>query len=209
LIDVGQCLVRGGTGHCPTSRVRRSGACQAPNVMEPDREQADLPAEQPPPGQDPRFPSADADQGWPRHPGGPSAQGPRRTVGLSRPGPVLPAAHRLTRAADFAVVTKRGRRVRSGVVVVYLLAEPPDGPSRVGLVVGKAVGTSVVRHQVSRRLRAQLHERLDRIPAGARMVVRALPETATAGSAALGRDLSRALDKLTLTAAGASRRPGR
>ncbi len=100
--------------------------------------------------------------------------------------------------------------MRSGVVVVYLLTEPTDGAgptgdggpavgaSRVGLVVGKAVGTSVVRHQVSRRLRAQLQQRLDRIPAGARMVVRALPETATAGSAALGRDLSRALDKLTV-----------
>jgi ribonuclease P protein component len=80
---------------------------------------------------------------------------------------------------------------------MYLLTEPAGGTSQVGLVVGKAVGTSVVRHQVSRRLRAQLRLRLDRLPAGARLVVRALPETAAASSAALGRDLDRAWDKLS------------
>jgi ribonuclease P protein component len=115
---------------------------------------------------------------------------------------VLPAAYRLRSAADFASVTKRGRRSRCGSVVVYLLAEPAEkaGPSQVGLVVGKAVGSSVVRHQVSRRLRAQLTQRLDRIPSGAKLVVRALPETSEASSAELGRDLGRALDKLTAQA---------
>jgi ribonuclease P protein component len=112
---------------------------------------------------------------------------------------VLPAAHRLRSAADFTSVTRRGRRVRCGSVVVYLLAEPAENPgaAQVGLVVGKVVGSSVVRHQVSRRLRAQLKDRLDRIPTGAKVVVRALPEISAASSADLGRDLSRALDKLT------------
>ncbi|MEO7263169.1 MAG: ribonuclease P protein component [Jatrophihabitantaceae bacterium] len=112
---------------------------------------------------------------------------------------MLPAAHRLRSAADFTAVTKRGRRVRCGSVVVYLLAEPAEAgaASRIGLVVGKAVGASVVRHQVSRRLRAQLQDRLDHIPSGAKLVVRALPETSTASSVVLGRDLSRALVKLT------------
>jgi ribonuclease P protein component len=96
-------------------------------------------------------------------------------------------------------VTKRGRRARSGSVVVYLLAEPAGTgvPSKIGLVVSKAVGASVVRHQVSRRLRAQLQQRLERIPSGAKLVVRALPETSRASSAVLGQDLSRALDKLS------------
>ena len=92
--------------------------------------------------------------------------------------------------------------MRCGAVVVYLLAEPADnaGASQVGLVVGKAVGGSVIRHRVSRRLRAQVKDRLDRVPHGAKLVVRALPDSATASSAALGRDLSRALDKLTTPA---------
>jgi len=87
--------------------------------------------------------------------------------------------------------------VRCGSVVVYLLDDASGAASKVGLVVGKAVGGSVVRHQVSRRLRAQLRERLELIPNGAKLVVRALPETSAATSAMLGRDLSRALDKLT------------
>jgi ribonuclease P protein component len=166
--------------------------------MEPDREQADLPAEQPPPGQDPWLPPADAYPRGTRHPAGSPAQGPRRTLGLIQSGSVLPAAHRLRSSADFAAVTRRGRRVRSGGVVVYLLTEPdrPCAASQVGLVVSKAVGNSVVRHQVSRRLRAQLGARLDQLPTGARVVVRALPEAATARSAALGHDLNRALAKL-------------
>jgi len=109
----------------------------------------------------------------------------------------LPPAHRLRRAADFAAVTRRGRRARSGSVVLYLLTGPTDASSQVGLVVGKAVGNSVVRHQVSRRLRAQLRPRLDDLPSGARLVVRALPSASDASSAMLGRDLDRALAKLT------------
>jgi ribonuclease P protein component len=119
---------------------------------------------------------------------------------------VLPAAHRLRSAADFTAVTRHGRRARCGSVVLYLLAEPAEdiATARVGLVVGKAVGNSVVRHQVSRRLRAQLRDRLDRLPNGARLVVRALPETAVASSAMLGSDLNRALDKLTTRAGRAA-----
>ena len=119
---------------------------------------------------------------------------------------MLPAAHRLRTAADFTAVTRRGRRARCGSVVVYLLADADSaGVSKVGLVVGKSVGSSVVRHQVSRRLRAQLTERLDLIPNGAKLVVRALPETSAATSAVLGRDLSRALDKLTARTGAGSR----
>jgi ribonuclease P protein component len=127
---------------------------------------------------------------------------------------VLPAAYRLRSSADFAAVTRRGRKARCGALVVHLLAEPArtgngqafearslagplSPPSRVGLVVAKSVGGSVVRHQVSRRLRAQLSQRLDVLPPGSRLVVRALPETAMASSSALGHDLDRALRRLT------------
>lgn len=61
---------------------------------------------------------------------------------------------------------------------------------------GRKVGGSVVRHQVSRRLRAQLAERLDRLPAGCRLVVRALPSAAGVSSQDLGGQLDRALAKL-------------
>jgi ribonuclease P protein component len=181
-------------------------------VMERDREQADLPTEQPPSGEDPRVPASDAYPRRPRHPGGPPSQGPQRTVGLSRPVGVLPAANRLRSSADFATVTRSGRRVRSGDVVVYLAAAPSESdpsprssvrlPSdqtaaiQAGLIVGRKVGGSVIRHQVSRRLRAQLAERLVLLPAGCRLVVRALPSAAGTSSRELGAQLDHALAKL-------------
>ncbi|MBJ7453849.1 MAG: ribonuclease P protein component, partial [Blastococcus sp.] len=74
-------------------------------------------------------------------------------------------------------------------------ATPMSG-ARAGFVVGKAVGNSVVRHRVTRRLRAAVREELDRLPATADLVVRARPEAATANSADLRSDLRRGLDRL-------------
>lgn len=82
-----------------------------------------------------------------------------------------------------------------------------DEPARIGLIVGKAVGGSVVRHQVSRRLRAQLSDRLHVLPGGSRLVVRALPGSATASSETISRDLDSAFRKLSLSAT-APGRPG-
>lgn len=67
---------------------------------------------------------------------------------------------------------------------------------RVGFVVSKAVGGSVVRHRVSRQLRHVLRDRLDRFPAGTRVVVRALPRSASAHSSRLGADVDDALFSL-------------
>jgi ribonuclease P protein component len=74
-------------------------------------------------------------------------------------------------------------------------AQPPSG-ARAGFVVGKAVGNSVVRHRVTRRLRAAVREELHRLPSTADLVVRARPEAATADSALLRRDLSAGMDRL-------------
>ncbi|MGH3848032.1 MAG: ribonuclease P protein component, partial [Pseudonocardiaceae bacterium] len=70
------------------------------------------------------------------------------------------------------------------------------GVPLVGLVVGRSVGGSVVRHRVSRRLRAQLAQRVDALEAGSGLVVRALPDAALADSGTLGRDLDAALSRL-------------
>lgn len=68
-----------------------------------------------------------------------------------------------------------------------------------GFVVAKSVGNAVVRNRVKRRLRAQMSHRIDQLPDGGRLVVRALPASAELDSDALARDLDRAL-------AGATRR---
>jgi ribonuclease P protein component len=75
------------------------------------------------------------------------------------------------------------------------------GPAIVGFVVGKSVGGSVVRHRVTRQLRAVTGIQLSSLPAGSGTVIRALPEAAGASSAELGKDLDLALSKLLAVSA--------
>jgi ribonuclease P protein component len=109
---------------------------------------------------------------------------------------VLPAAHRLRASSDFSEVLRRGRRAGGSTLTVHLVAGEGSGPARAGLVVSKAVGGSVVRHQVARRLRHELQPLVGALPAGTRLVVRAAPAAATADSAALAQDLQSALTRL-------------
>ena len=84
--------------------------------------------------------------------------------------------------------------------------DPSTGhPARVGFVVGRAVGGSVVRHRTVRRLRHLVRDRLPQLPPGSMTVVRALPPAAAADSATLGRDLDATLDRLGLGSAGGER----
>jgi ribonuclease P protein component len=114
---------------------------------------------------------------------------------------VLPADARLTHRDDFSSVIRRGRRAGRTLVVMHVLM--PDQlvgrlvgtpiRSRVGFVVSKAVGGSVVRHRVARRLRHVMRDRLADLPSGTQVVVRALPRSADADSARLGAEVDRAL----------------
>lgn len=103
----------------------------------------------------------------------------------------------MRRSTEFSSIVGTGMRARRGAVVVHQLVRGDAGPPRVGLIVGRVVGNSVQRHRVSRRLRAQLATRLDRLPAGSGTVVRALPSAAGCSSVRLGDDLDGALARLT------------
>src|SRR5215211_4943147 len=121
--------------------------------------------------------------------------------------------------------TRAGRSIRAGrptMVLHYLQERPeqavppslsrsatggtPTSPpgARAGFVVGKAVGNSVVRHRVTRRLRAVVAMELSRLPPNADLVVRARPEAAAADVAVLRRDLGSGLDRLLGAQARAS-----
>lgn len=103
---------------------------------------------------------------------------------------------------------RRGRRAGRRHLVVHAVApsatgaaraEESDRPARAGLVVGRTVGPAVTRHRVSRRLRHLLRPRLEVLPPGTDLVVRAQPAAADATSAELGDDLDAALARLRLT----------
>ncbi|WP_203804132.1 ribonuclease P protein component [Actinoplanes couchii] len=117
---------------------------------------------------------------------------------------MLAAAQRLRRSADFAAAIRGGRRAGRGTLVVHLLIDEPACAStaRAGFVVSKAVGNAVVRNKVRRRLRHLVRPLLADLPAGASLVVRALPAAAGAAYATMALDLESAL-----TSARKPRRP--
>jgi ribonuclease P protein component len=110
---------------------------------------------------------------------------------------VLPARHRMRRRADFTTAIQRGRRGATRDLVVHVATQEPAEHALVGFVVSRGVGGAVVRNRVKRRMRALMADRLDGLPPGARVVVRALPPAAEADVAALARDLDRALRRAT------------
>ena len=106
---------------------------------------------------------------------------------------MLPAEHRLRDPESFRLAARRGQRRRADTLVTQLWQSGGEAPARVGLVVSKAVGDAVARNRVKRRLRHLARVHLDRLPAGAVLVVRALPAAASASSARRGADLERCL----------------
>jgi len=110
---------------------------------------------------------------------------------------VLAAEHRLNRPDDFRRVIRHGRRSGRGAVTVHLVVDPAAATEvRVGFVVSKSVGGSVVRHRVARRLRHVCAEIVPAIDAGTDIVVRANPAAAQATSEVLRADVRAALARL-------------
>lgn len=113
---------------------------------------------------------------------------------------MLPAEHRLRHGADFAAAVRAAGGARSGSRLIVVHANQTDAraglPPRVGFVVSKALGSAVVRNRTKRRLRALVHHRLDLLPTGTDVVIRANPPAAQANSQQLGNDLDLLLSKV-------------
>jgi ribonuclease P protein component len=89
---------------------------------------------------------------------------------------VLPKNARLTVSADFARATKSGTRVTTENFVGYLYISPVtnnDHP-KCGLIVNKAIGGSVARHALARKVRHAVAPQLTKLPNGSLLVIRAL-----------------------------------
>lgn len=111
---------------------------------------------------------------------------------------MLPSRYRLHSRSEISETIRHGRRARRGSLVVHVRVGDGDAPpARAAFAVSKSVGDSVTRHRVVRRIRGVLPPLLDRMPAGSALVVRAMPEAATATSDQLRRDLEGALARVT------------
>jgi ribonuclease P protein component len=107
---------------------------------------------------------------------------------------LLAQVHRLRSGEDFSLVVRRGRKAVGPTVVIHLLDDPQvHSVPRVGFVVSKAIGSAAERNRVKRRLRHLMRGRMAALSPGARLVVRALPESAHQPSRTLAVDLDRAL----------------
>ncbi|MEI6622838.1 MAG: ribonuclease P protein component [Actinomycetes bacterium] len=113
---------------------------------------------------------------------------------------MLAAQYRLRDRKRLNDTVRRGRRAGRRDLVVHYLA--PDSsrestsaaggqqPPGVAFAVSRAVGGSVVRHRVTRRLRHVMMSHIQQLPPGSSVMVRALPPAADASSADLDRELS-------------------
>jgi ribonuclease P protein component len=83
-----------------------------------------------------------------------------------------------------------------GLVVSGAGVDPVTAAPRVGLIVSKAVGNAVIRHAVSRRLRAAAAGLVGELDDGALVVIRALRTAADDDSEELATQLRSGLAKL-------------
>lgn len=100
----------------------------------------------------------------------------------------------MTRGEEFRSAVRGGTRAAQPALVAHAVLGT-TGSTRVGFVVSKAVGTAVDRNRVKRRLRHLMRDRIHTLPPGSRVVVRALPASASASSTNLGEQLDAALAK--------------
>jgi len=111
---------------------------------------------------------------------------------------MLAQQNRLRKASEFALAIK-GKRVAGENFLLYV-ATPQHGersgaPVKVGLIVGKNVGNSVVRHRVSRQIRHAIAPHLEKFSDGTFLLFRAHPGAAKSAEGNLSGEISALVEK--------------
>jgi ribonuclease P protein component len=107
----------------------------------------------------------------------------------------------MTRSTEFGATVKHGTRAVQPDLIIYarrgngLDAEPP----KVGLIISRAVGSAVQRHQLARRLRHVARGLVDELERSEQLVIRALPSSRTVSSARLEEELRAGLRRIEAT----------
>ncbi len=104
----------------------------------------------------------------------------------------------MTRSSEFDVTVKHGTRAVQPDMVIYVHRgddAAADAP-KVGLIVSRAVGSAVERHQVSRRLRHAARDVIGDLNHAERLVIRALPSGRDVGAARFAEELRAGLRRV-------------
>jgi ribonuclease P protein component len=111
----------------------------------------------------------------------------------------------MTRSIDFGATVKHGVAAVQRDLMIYVRRESGESVEapKIGLIVGKSVGSAVQRHQVARRLRHIARTLVEELDPSHRVVIRARPSSRDVGSAGLERQLRAGLRKIK--AAGSER----
>jgi ribonuclease P protein component len=110
---------------------------------------------------------------------------------------MLPRANRVVTAVDFRGTLRKGRRVSTSSAQVYVVRQASSGPTRFGFIVSKAVGNSVTRNLVTRRLRSIGRDYVRSQPIGFDVVIRALPGSPAVSWATLQSEILNGLERST------------
>jgi ribonuclease P protein component len=105
---------------------------------------------------------------------------------------MLARSERMRRGEDFRHTIRRGAKGVQPTLVTHVVPKT-DGPTSVGFVVSKSVGSAVERNRVKRQLRHLMRERVALLPPGTKVVVRALPSSSGSPSSMLADELDAAL----------------
>ena len=107
----------------------------------------------------------------------------------------FPREARLVRRGSFDAVYRAGKRFSSSHLTVFVRSNEL-ALSRFGFSIKKALGGSVVRNRIRRRLREMVRCHRQEIPAGWDIVIHPKSKVATAPFAALAEELVHLLKKL-------------
>ena len=116
--------------------------------------------------------------------------------------------YRLRRSADFERVRSNRSSWAHPLLVCSKRARDDDGPTRVGIIVGRRVGKAIIRNRVKRRIREAARHLYSRIQPGCDVVVVGRPASAGASFEDLARALETLLTRARLLAPGATGQSG-
>ena len=151
-------------------------------------DEANVPAQSAPTGEDAWVSRAHEDEGRPKGVEAPPCKRPEAAHCLTGG---LPRRQRLTTRADFQALFQRGKRIdRPALIVLWREA---DEPTRVGFAVSRQLRNAVQRNRARRRLREAFRSARTAAPSRAALVIIGRPAALTASFESLLGQMRHAL----------------